>query len=237
MSHSKQYSISPIAAAVSAALVTPAAVLAQEDGATVMLDEIIVTARKREENLQKVPSSIQALPEAMLTEIGALNTEDYVRFMPQVNWINFNTGGNNAVVFRGINTTCCGFTGTQSSSVYLDEIPLTATDGSQPDIRMLDVSRVEALSGPQGTLYGAAAQAGTLRIITNKPDTTKFEAIVEAQIRGGETSDLSHQVTAVFNVPLVEDVFAIRLAIQSATDGGYIDNILGHTTGLGQLSQ
>ena len=229
MSHSKQYSISPIAAAVSAALVTPAAVLAQEDGATATLDEIIVTARKREENLQKVPSSIQALPEAMLTEIGALNTEDYVRFMPQVNWMNFNSGGNNAIVFRGINTTTSGYTGTQSSSVYLDEIPLTATDGSQPDIRMLDVSRVEALAGPQGTLYGAAAQAGTLRIITNKPDTTKFEAIVDAQIKIGPTSDPSHQVTAVFNVPLVEDVFAIRLAMQSATDGGYIDNVLGHT--------
>ena len=91
MSHNKKYSRTPVAAAVSAALVAPAAALAQEEGATAALDEIIVSARKREENLQKIPASIHALPEAMLKEMGALNTEDYVRFMPSVNWINFNS--------------------------------------------------------------------------------------------------------------------------------------------------
>jgi len=230
MSQTKQYRVSPIAAAVSAALTTPAAVLAQEEGAvTALLDEIVVTARKREENLQKIPATIHAFPEAMLKEMGAFNTEDYVRFMPSVNWINFNTGGNNQVIFRGVNTTTSGYTGTQSSSVYLDEIPLTATDGSQPDIRMMDVMRTEALAGPQGTLYGAAAQAGTLRVITNKPDTSHFEASADVNWRNGSTSDASNSITGVFNIPLVEDVFAIRLAAQSAKDGGYIDNVLGHT--------
>ncbi len=230
MSDKSQYSISPIAAAVSAALATPAAVLAQEEGVSDdVLDNIIVTATKREVNLQEIPASVQALPEAMLKEIGALNTEDYVRFMPSVNWINYNSGGNNYVIFRGVNTTSSGYTGTQSSSVYLDEIPLTATDGTQPDIRMLDVARVEALSGPQGTLFGAAAQAGTLRIITNKPDTSQFEASADVQFRTGDTSDPSHSITGVFNIPLIEDVFAIRIAAQSAEDGGYIDNVLGHT--------
>jgi len=229
MSHTKQFSISPIAAAVSAALATPVAVLAQEDGATTTLDEIIVTASKREQNLQDIPASVQAIPEAMLREIGALNTEDYVRFMPSVNWINFNSGGNNAVIFRGVNTTTSGFIATQSSSVYLDEIPITSTAGDQPDLRMMDIARVEALAGPQGTLFGAAAQAGTLRVITNQPDTTQFEASADITIRTGDTSDPSHSVTAVFNIPLVEDVFAIRLAVQSAKDGGFIDNVLGHT--------
>jgi len=229
MSQTKEFSINPVAAAVSAALVAPGAAMAQDDGATATLDEIIVTARKREENLQKIPASIHALPEAMLKEIGALNTEDYVRYMPSVNWINWNTGGNNFVVFRGVNTTSSGFTGTQSSSVYLDEVPLTATDGTQPDIRMMDVSRTEALSGPQGTLFGAAAQAGTLRIITNKPDTSQFEASGDVMVRSGETSDASHSVTGMINIPLVEDVFAIRIAAQTAEDGGYIDNVLGHT--------
>ncbi len=229
MSHTNQFAISPIAAAVSAALATPAAVLAQEEGATDTLEEIIVTATKREQNLQKIPATIHALPEAMLKEIGALNTEDYVRFMPSVTWINFNSGGSNSIVFRGINTTTSGYTGTQSSSVYLDEIPLTATNGSQPDIRMLDVMRTEALAGPQGTLFGAAAQAGTLRIVTNKPDASRFEASADMMARNGETSDRSHSITGVINIPLVEDVFAIRMAVQSATDGGYIDNMLGHT--------
>ncbi len=228
MSNKSQYCISPIAAAVSAALAAPAAVLAQEEDASNVLDVIIVTATKRDEDLQKIPASIHALPEAMLKEMGALNTEDYVRLLPSVNFINFNTGGNNFIVFRGVNTTTGGFTGRQSSSIYLDEIPLTATDGSSPDLRMLDVARVEALAGPQGTLFGAAAQAGTLRYITNKPDTSAFEGSAEVSISTGSTSDRSHNITAVFNVPLIEDVFAIRLAALSATDGGFIDNVLGH---------
>jgi len=229
MRNNSQYSISPIAAAVSAALVTPTAALAQNEDGSNSLDEIIVTATKREQNLQRIPGTIHALPEAMLKEMGALNTEDYVRFLPSVNWINFNSGGNNYVIFRGVNTTSSGYTGTQSSSVYLDEIPLTATDGTQPDIRMMDISRVEALSGPQGTLFGAAAQAGTLRIITNKPDPSQFEASADVMLRTGEMSDPSHSITGMFNIPLVEDVFAIRLAVQAAEDGGYIDNVLGHT--------
>jgi len=230
MSQTSQFAISPIAAAVSAALTTPAAVLAQEQGAPDTLDEIIVTATKREQNLQKIPASITALPEAMIKEIGALNTEEYVRFLPAVNWINYNTAGSNVVIFRGANTdNGQGFTGTQTSSVYLDETPITATDGTQPDIRMLDIQRVEALAGPQGTIFGAAAQAGTLRIITNKPDVTKFESSAEAMFRNGDMSDRSHSITGVFNIPLVEDVFAIRIAAQSAEDGGYIDNVPGHT--------
>jgi len=232
-SQHNKFSLTPIAAAISAAFASPV-VLAQDANTqgsddSNKLEEIIVTARKIEENLQEIPSMIHALPEAMLKDIGALNTEDYVRFMPSVNWINFNTGGNNAVVFRGINTTTSGYTGTQSSSVYLDDIPITATDGSQPDIRMLDVRRVEALSGPQGTLFGAAAQAGTLRIITNKPDTSRFEANIDMNLRGGSTSDTSYDISAVINMPFIEDKFAVRIAVQTAEDGGFIDNLLGHT--------
>ena len=230
MSQTKQYSISPIAAAVSAALVSPVAALAQEDGAADdELDNIIVTATKIERDLQSISKDVQAIPEAMLREIGALNTEDYVRFMPSVNWLNLNTAGDNFVIFRGVNTTNTGFVGTQSSSVYLDEIPLTGTAGDQPDIRMMDIARVEALAGPQGTLFGAAAQAGTLRILTNQPDVSRYEASADVTMRSGYTSDVSHSVTGVINLPLIEDVFAIRVAAQSAEDGGFIDNVPGHT--------
>ncbi|GEM_PF-81599 len=228
-SHKNQFSLTPVAAAISAAFVVPVDVLAQEESEGAMLEEVIVTATKVEANIQKIPSSVQAIPEAMLREFGAMNTEDFVRFMPSVNWVSLSAGGDNRVIFRGISTTLGGFTGTKSASVYLDEVPITATDGSQPDIRMLDVARVEALSGPQGTLFGAAAQAGTLRIITNRPDPSRFEASAEIDFRNGSKSALSHSVTGIVNIPIVEDVFAIRVAAQSATDGGYIDNVLGHT--------
>ena len=228
MSHKIPYPMSPIAAAVSAALAAPGAALAQEDGASDVLDEIIVTATKLELNLQKVPASVQALPEAMLKEMGALNTQDYTRFMPSVNWIS-TAAGNNQLIFRGIHTSTGAFTMTRSSSIYLDEIPITSTAGDSPDIRMLDVSRVEALSGPQGTLFGAAAQSGILRIITNQPDTSQFEASADVTFSTGETSDPSHSITGVFNLPLIEDVFAIRIAAQAAEDGGFVDNVFGHT--------
>jgi len=230
MSQTSQYSISPIAAAVSAALATPAA-LAQvptEEGAAGQLEEIIVTATKREANLQRIPASIQAIPEAMLQEMGALNTQDYTRFMPSVNWISANAGSNQ-VIFRGVHTSTGAFTMTRSSSVYLDEIPITSTAGDSPDVRMMDIERVEALAGPQGTLFGGAAQSGLLRIITNKPNTSQFEASADVSFFTGQTSDPSHSITGVFNLPLVEDKFAIRIAAQAAEDGGYVDNIPGHT--------
>ncbi len=227
LSKTKQYSINPIAAAVSAALVAPAAAIAQEDGASDTIDEIIVTSRKRTENLQSVPSSIQALPESMLKEMGAQNTEDYARFIPSVSFISYTPGSNN-IIFRGITTGLTDFIAQAGASIYLDEVSITST-GSQPDVRMMDIRSVEALAGPQGTLYGASAQAGILRIQSNQPDTSQFEGMAEISFRGGQESDNSHSITGVLNMPLVEDVFAIRVAAQTAEDGGFVDNVFGHT--------
>ena len=230
MSSKSQYSITPIAAAISAALATPTAVLAQEEGsrsAASELEEVLVTATKIEQDVQKIPSTVQALPEAMLKEMGALNTEDYVRFMPAVTFINI-ANTDSAVIFRGVSTGFGGFIGTQPASVYYDEVTVSGTS-QQPNIRMLDINRVEALAGPQGTLFGASAQSGTLRIITNKPDASKFEANVDTELRAGSGLDESYRVAGVLNLPLVEDVFAIRIAAETATDGGYIDNVFGHT--------
>jgi len=228
MSHTNQYSISPIAAAVSAALVTPAAALAQEEGASDAIENIIVTARKREENIQGIPASIQAIPEAMLKDMGALSTEDYARFVPSMVWRKTSGGGGNQLIFRGVNDGPDSFIAVASAGMYLDETSITSI-GDQPDIRMMDIARVEALAGPQGTLFGASAQAGTLRIITNQPDTSKFEASIDATAFSGDMSDTSHSLTGVLNIPLVEDVFAIRIAAQTSEDAGYIDNVLGHT--------
>ena len=141
------------------------------------------------------------------------------------------------VVFRGA-ITGQGYIAQATSSVYLDEISITTT-GSQPAIRMVDIERVEALSGPQGTLYGSDAQAGTMRIVTNKPTMNAYEAIVDLEARGGDQSDPSYRGSLVFNVPLVDDKLALRVVGYSDRDGGYIDNVLGHTadTNLGRLGR
>ncbi|MGB5628355.1 MAG: TonB-dependent receptor plug domain-containing protein, partial [Woeseiaceae bacterium] len=171
MTSQTRYVISPVAAAVAAALSPGQAVQAQaaeQAGSTgKTLEEIVVTARKRSESLQDIPIAIQALSQESLEAMGAKAMEDYARFIPSVSVVTYSSSSN-VVVFRGA-ITSPGYIAASTSSVYLDEISITTT-GSQPNVRMVDIQRVEALSGPQGTLYGSDAQAGTMRIVTNKPD-------------------------------------------------------------------
>ena len=205
MKSSFNYTVSPVAAAVAAAL-SPGISVAQ-DSDNVALDEIIVTATKRSVSIQDIPASVQAITQESLTAMGAKTMEDFTRFIPSVNIITYGSGGR-TVVFRGATT---GTGGAQATgSVYLDEISVTQT-GSQPTIRAVDINRVEALSGPQGTLYGSDAQAGTLRIITNQPVMNEFEAVFDGELRGGSESDSSYRGSLVLNLPLVEDKRALRI--------------------------
>ena len=129
-----------------------------------------MTAQKRTENLQKVPISMQVLGEEKLDELNVTDFEDYVKFLPSVSYQTFGPGFAQ-IYMRGV---ASGGDGNHSGSlpsvgVYLDEQPVTTIQGPL-DMHIYDIARVEALSGPQGTLYGASSQAGALRIITNKPD-------------------------------------------------------------------
>ncbi|MEX2126015.1 MAG: TonB-dependent receptor [Woeseia sp.] len=222
--------ISPVAAAVAAALYPGHYAVAQdaerEADDSRALDEIIVTARKRSESAQTIPSAIQAISQESLAAMGAKGLEDYARFVPSINVVNYGPSSS-TVVFRGA-ITGAGYLGQSTSSVYLDEISVTQT-GTQPNIRPVDIARVEALSGPQGTLYGSDAQAGTLRIITNQPLLNEFEAVFDGEVRTGSDSDASYRGSLVFNLPLVEDRLALRIAGYNDHDGGFIDNVFGHT--------
>jgi len=219
----KKYALTPIAGAVATAL-CPAQQSSAQDN--VALDEIIVTATKRASDVQDIPASIQAISSDALTAMGARTMEDYARFVPAVNMVNWGAG-DSTVVFRGA-ITGAGYIAQSTSSVYLNEMSLTQT-GAQPMIRMVDIDRVEALAGPQGTLYGSDAQAGTMRIITNKPVFNEFEAIFDGEFRAGTMSDESHRGSLTFNIPLVDDTLAARIVAYSDRDGGFIDNVLGHT--------
>ena len=218
------FRLTPVAGAIATALIPAQQVIAQESGG--VLEEITVTATKRTTNIQDIPMTIQAISAEALKDMGAKHMEDYSRFVPSVNVVTYGAGSN-TVVFRGA-ITGAGYIAQSTSSVYLDEISITTT-GSQPAIRMVDIERVEALSGPQGTLYGSDAQAGTMRIITNKPDMDQTGVILDGELRGGDQSDMSYRGSIVFNVPLVENKLALRLVGYNDKDGGYIDNVLGHT--------
>jgi len=214
-----------LAAAVSAALTGYTVPAAAQDDDAEGIEEITVTARKRQENLQDVAASIQALTGADLKRQGLVNMEDVVRFLPNVNHVG-GTAGANKIIFRGVSDNPGAFIAASSAALFLDEQPLTQFS-INPEPRMIDIERVEALAGPQGTLYGDSSQSGTLRIITNKPDPTRFTANADAMFRTGSESSSSNEISGVLNVPLVEDKFAIRLVGFSARDGGFIDNVLG----------
>src|SRR6188472_2206663 len=162
-----------LAAAVAATLQPTWAAETNNEG---VLESVIVTAQKRTENLQEVPLSIQAIGTERLEELHIKGFEDYVRYLPTVSYQTFGPGFAQ-VYMRGV---ASGGDGNHSGSlpsvgVYLDEQPITTIQGAL-DIHIYDVARVESLAGPQGTLYGASAEAGALRIITNKPDPAGFDA-------------------------------------------------------------
>ena len=232
MEKQQKFALTPVAGAIAAALAPSHQALAQESEGG--LDEITVTATKRTLSVQDIPASVQAITQENLAAMGAKNMEDYSRFVPAVNVVSYGAGSS-TIVFRGA-ITGTGYIAQSTSSVYLDEISLTTT-GSQPSIRMVDIERVEALSGPQGTLYGSDAQAGTMRIITNKPKLNTFEAVIDAEVRAGEESDESYRGSLTFNIPLIEDKLAMRIVGYSDHDGGFIDNVFGHTPDASALGQ
>jgi len=219
-----------LTAAISAILAVTGTASAQDrpsSGAT--LEEVIVTATKREERLQDVPESITAIGSDDILKRGLLQMEDYARLVPGLSISDREPGGT-TIVFRGVATSGLQFGSVSSSALYLDEQPITQS-GRNPDPRLIDIERVEALRGPQGTLYGASSQSGTLRIITNPPDPSKLESWFDAQLNTVHGGDDGYDVSAMINVPLAEDRVALRLVGFTSKDAGYIDNVLSDSQG------
>ena len=198
--------------------------LAAEANGPTTLQEVIVTAQKREENLQSVPVSIQALGSQKLEQLHVNGFNDYVKFLPSVAFQNVSPGFAH-VYMRGV---ASGGDGNHSGSlpsvgVYLDEQPVTTIDGVL-DVHIYDIARVEALAGPQGTLYGASSEAGTIRIITNQPSTAGFSAAYDLTANQVDHGGPGYVAEGYVNIPLSERA-AIRLVGWDEHDGGYIDNV------------
>ena len=222
--------------AVTAALfastaLSAAPVFAQEAAdEAVDANEIVVTAQKRSESLQKVPISIQALGTQKLEELNISDFKGYAQQLPSVSFQSSGTPGNSVIYMRGV---ASGGDGNHSGSlpsvgVYFDEQPVT-TIGGNLDVHIYDIARIESLSGPQGTLYGASSEAGTIRIITNKPDTSGFAGSVDGEINTVKSGDIGGKIEGMVNAPL-SDRAALRVVGFYRRDGGYIDNIAGTRT-------
>ncbi len=222
------FNMTPVSRAVLAACggtiaVTGApAVLAQEVAA---LEEIIVTARKRSENLQDVPVSVMAFGADAIAKQGIKSLEDYARLIPSLTYSSW-MPGNSIVVFRGVTVTADAFGGNSSAATYFNEMPITS-QGFTPEVSMVDMERLEAVSGPQPTTYGASAQSGVLKFVTAKPDLTQFSGFVDVSGTSMEEGESGYDVQGVLNIPIVEDKFALRATAYSTKVGGYVDNISG----------
>jgi iron complex outermembrane recepter protein len=192
-------------------------------------DVIIVTAQKREESLQDVPISIQALGASRLENAQVSSFDDYQKLLPSVSSQSFGPG-QAQIFFRGVTSGGDGLKigPLPTSGLYIDEIPVTTIGGSV-DFHVYDISRVEALSGPQGTLFGASSLSGTLRIITNKPDMSGFSGSVDAEINKFGKGDFGGQLDGMLNLP-ISDRAALRVSGFYQKQGGYIDNIPGTRT-------
>ena len=220
--------LSPVAFAVSVALTGSYAPAALAQDATADLEVIIVTARKREETLLEIPQEVQAISQQEMERANLRTSQDLERFIPSLT-SNSNDAGLVSIFFRGVAEGTAGGLADSSAAVYLDEQPLTLHSWN-PEVRLIDIERIEALPGPQGTLYGAGSQSGTLRYITNKPDPTAFHADVSLDGHTVDHGDEGYDLSGVLNLPLGKKA-AIRLVGFSARDAGYIDNVLGESLG------
>ena len=190
-------------------------------------DEVIVTAQKRTENLQNVPISIQALGTEKLEELQRHELRR-LREVPAERRRTRPVGPGFAQVYmRGV---ASGGDGNHSGSlpsvgIYLDEQPVTTIEGAL-DIHIYDIARVEALAGPQGTLYGASSEAGTIRIITNKPDPSRLQGRLRPRRQRRRTVSGGYIAEGFVKSRLSANA-AMRLVGWAEHDAGYIDNVKG----------
>jgi outer membrane receptor protein involved in Fe transport len=214
-------------------LCSGAATAGDAESSSDSIQEITVTAQRRTETIQNVPITIQALTAETLTQLNVATLDDFVKYLPNVSTSDLGPG-QGSIYMRGLSV---GQGGTQGSgsvgnfpnvAVYLDEQSVQIP-GRNLDVYAADLERIEVLEGPQGTLFGAGAQAGVVRYITNKPKLDVTEGDVKAGYGTTSHGDPNSDVTAVLNLPLVPETLAIRGVVYSDARGGYINNPAGQT--------
>ena len=216
---------------LSCAILSALAATAVSSPANAQIEEIIVTATKRAESTQDIPVSVSALQGEDLQELRISTFDDYVRYLPNV--VTMGTGpGQSEIYIRGAATEQSKITvstiqgAAPAVALYVDEMPV-AFGGRNLDVYATDLNRIEVLPGPQGTLFGASSQSGTVRLITNKPVQGEFQAGASADVSTTKGGDVSNSQEAYLNVALRDDL-AVRIAAYRDEQAGWIDNINNH---------
>src|SRR5687767_13000666 len=200
-----------------AATAAATAVNAQEP----VLEELVVTATKRETTMKDTPAAIAAVSGEAIRESQSFSLESFTRLDPSIQ-VNNRGVGDNQIIVRGIASS-----GKPTVGLYYDEAVITGLglDGgsdNQPNIQLHDLQRIEILKGPQGTLFGAGSMSGTVRFITNKPDLSKQEFALSGSAANVKDGNAFYQGEAVANLPIIEDKLGARAVVWGDSGGGYI---------------
>src|ERR1700723_960799 len=224
------YAIAAILSGVSGgAVYAQQAATTVTDTSTDSIQEITVTAQRRTQSMQDVPISMQAFTGQALQQLNITTFDDYIKYLPNVTSAN-NGPGQNEIFMRGLSGGSQPSQGSDSTGLFPNvAIYLDNQSGQLPnrnlDIYAADLNRIEVLEGPQGTLFGAGAEAGVIRYITNQPKIDETEANVKAGYGTTAHGDNNSDITAVLNLPLIAEHMAVRAVIYNDQRGGYIDNV------------
>src|SRR5450631_1594653 len=193
-----------------------------DDTSTGPLAEIVVTATRKEESLSRVPISVTAMTQEMLDTRGVKDFQDVARFTPGVE---IDNSGTNNISIRGIASS--GGAGT--TGIYLDDTPIQmralAFNPDEALPKSFDIERIEVLRGPQGTLFGAGSEGGTVRYITTQPSLTKDSVYSREEVSFTQGGAASYEAGVAAGGPLVDGKFGVRASVWYRRDGGYIDRI------------
>ena len=195
---------------------------AAESAAPVGLQEVVVTATRREESLSKVPISVMALTEEALDNRGIKDFSEVARFTPGVS---FDTSGTNNISIRGI----AGTGGAGTTGIYLDDTPIQmralAFNPDEALPKSFDIDRVEVLRGPQGTLFGAGSEGGTVRYITTQPSVNRTTIYARGEVATTDGGAPSYEGGFAIGGPLIDNKLGARITLWYRRDGGWIDDI------------
>ena len=188
------------------------------------VEEIVVTAQKRSEKLSKVPISITALGRVQLDKQGVRDVKDIARLVPGLQLQTSNELGDTNISIRGISSD----TGAETTGVYIDDTPVQARQlylGSNPYPKVFDLDRVEVLRGPQGTLYGAGSEGGTVRFITPEPSLSQYTGYFRSELAFTDHGDPSYEMGGAVGGPIIDDKLGFRVSLWNREDGGYINRV------------
>ncbi len=186
------------------------------------IGDVIVTANKRSELLKDVPTSISVLDGSQLLLDHIQDYEDLTRFVPGISFATQGQPGTSNIEIRGVSSTV----GSQTVGVYLDDVPLLITNNYEgaTEPKFLDFDRIEVLRGPQGTLYGAGSEGGTIRFVSNLPQLDKYEASVRTDLSGTDFGGVNYDERGTVNIPVVPGTFAIRASVEYGEQSGWVNN-------------